>query len=195
MAGGEGVDVAVCTGLVRDEDIARLGSRRKGDHAQRQPNVALRTEQDGRQLVVNEVRATVGHADMEVVIDGAVQPLLHRKLIVEAEARLIDFQQSVHIVGRDDLKIECVTFLPDLFGRASAKKQGVGRHVEEVAPVVVDEVDAVVGAACQSVGHRHARFGTGVVLVGDVHPAGNGGEEGGGMFHAATVKWVMTAQR
>ena len=92
MAGGEGVDVAV--------DIARLGSRRKGDHAQRQPDVALRAEQDGRQFVMDEVRAAVGHADMEVVIDGAVQPLLHRKLIVEAEARLIDFQQSVHIVGR-----------------------------------------------------------------------------------------------
>ena len=157
MAGGEGVDVAVCTGFVRDEDIVRLGSRRQGDHAQRQPDVALRAEQDGRQLVVNEVRAAIRHADMEVVIDGAVQPLLHRKLIVEAEARLIDFQQSV------------------------AKKQGVGRHVEEVAPVVVDEVDAVVGAACQGVGHRYARFGTGIVLVGDVHPAGEGGEEGGGV--------------
>ena len=32
-AGGEGIDVAVSAGLVRDEDIARLGSGRQGDHA------------------------------------------------------------------------------------------------------------------------------------------------------------------
>ena len=64
-----------------------------------------------------------------------------------------------------------IAHLAHLVGSVSAEEERIVRHVEEVLAVVVDDVDALVGALCESLRRLHVRPRPLVVGIGDaLHP-------------------------
>ena len=108
-------------------------------------------------------------ADVEIILDRQVKPFFYRLVIVESESGFVDCHKAVYLVRRNDIKIKGITFLLHIFRRMTAEEKWVRRDIEEILPIIIDDIQTAVCIACQGVGHGYASFGFGIVTVSNIH--------------------------
>ena len=112
----------------------------------------------GSDLVVDEQQA-VAVGNVEVVGHHALAAVLHWFVIEGTETGAIQFCKHRHLLLGHVTQIEVITHFANFLGGVSTKEERIIRHIEEVFPVVVDDVDALVGGLREGlcrlyVGHR-----------------------------------------
>ena len=149
------------------DDMSRLIGCRQRYGAEGKPYSSVIRKEDRGEVMMNQ-SAMLAIGKVKVVRDGVVQAVAYGQFVEKVESLLVHFEQHLQVCLRHMVYIHLIASLHQLLRFQSAEISEVVRRIDEVLVEIVDDIDALVGAAGKTFCRVHQQFYLVVILLADM---------------------------